>query len=156
MEIKPLKGNVVERQIVALGRRMFEESRFARLGFSDPLATAYARRMLSDPMHISLGAFHRPEMAQAQLVGLAVGVCGVVLPFSAAVVAQEHLLYIAPEFRSGGLARQLIFAFADEARARGARDLMFSNGTGVEPERVGRLFESCGLSRVGGLYVKEW
>lgn len=151
MEIKPLKGNVVERQIVALGRRMFEESRFARLGFSDPLATAYARRMLSDPMHISLGLFDGRELA-----GLAVGACGVVLPFSAAVVAQEHLLYIAPECRSSGGARPLIQAFSEEARGRGARDLMFSNGTGVEPERVGRLFESCGLSRVGGLYVKEW
>lgn len=151
MNLKPLHAAATSEQIVALGREMSMESRFARLGYDGGMAAAHARRMLTDLAYIGFGLF----TADDELVGMVSGACGVHLPFTRAIVAHQQLLYIAPEHRAPWQAAKLIHAFIAEARERGARDITFSNGTGYEPERVGKLFEICGLSRVGGLYVME-
>lgn len=150
MTIHELRVAATHQQISALGQRMFAESRFSRLGFDHGLAEGYAQRILSDPVYISYGSFIGGE-----LVGMVVGICGATLPFSASIVAHEHLLFVAPEHRTPWLAAKLIQAFVTESKRRGARDITFSNGTGYEPDRVGKLFEVCGLARVGGLYVLE-
>ena len=148
--ILPLRGNAMPEQIVALGREMTMESRFARLGYVDELATAHAQRMLTEPQFIGFGIF-----IDAGLVGFISGVCGAFLPWTRAIVAHQHLLFISRAHRAPRLACRLVEMFLEEARARGSLDDSFSNGTGYEPERVGKLFEICGLSRVGGLYVRE-
>lgn len=148
--IGPLRGYATVSQIVELGREMAMESRFARLGYDLPKANDHALRMLTDPSFIGFGAFEG-----AALVGFVSGVCGEYLPFSRAVVSHQQLLYITPAHRGPWLAAKLIQAFLGEASARRSLDDTFSNGTGYEPERVGKLFEICGLSRVGGLYVRE-
>lgn len=137
--------------IVELGRRMCAESRFDRLGYDDDLAEGFALRILQDPAMIGLGYFD----TLGNLLGMVVGLCGATLPFSRSVVAHEHLLFIDKPHRAPHAAAKLIYAFLDEARLRGARDITFSNGTGYEPDRVGKLFEICGGTRVGGLYVWE-
>lgn len=149
--IRPLRDNATSDQIVALGREMTAESRFARLGYDDVLAAAHAQRMLTDLHFVGFGLFTDAN----DLVGFISGVCGVFLPWTRALVAHQQLLFIAQAHRAPFIAARLIQAFIDDARARGARDITFSNGTGYEPERVGKLFEICGLSRVGGLYVLE-
>ena len=148
--IRPLHGHVTPDQIVALGREMTAESRFSRLGYEDDLAAAHARRMLGEPHFIGFGSFNGEV-----LTGFISGVCGPFLPWTPAVVAHQHLLFVAPHHRAPWIGAKLVHAFISEARARGARDITMSNGTGYEPERVGKLFEICGLSRVGGLYVME-
>jgi GNAT superfamily N-acetyltransferase len=148
--IRSLRAFATSAQVVTLGREMAMESRFARLGYDDERAAAHALRMLTDPAYIGYGVFEGGD-----LVGFISGTCGRHLPFSDAIVAHQQLLFISPSHRAPFLAARLIQAFIADARARGARDITFSNGTGYEPERVGKLFEICGLSRVGGLYVME-
>lgn len=148
--ILPLRGHATVLQIVDLGREMAMESRFARLGYDLHKAADHATRMLIDPSFIGFGVFE-----SGNLVGFISGVCGEHLPFSRAVVSHQQLLYIQPAHRGPWLAARLIQAFLEEASARRSVDDTFSNGTGYEPERVGKLFEICGLSRVGGLYVRE-
>lgn len=145
-----LRVAATDKQIVDIGRRMFDESRFSRLGFDADIALSYARRILSDPMCVGFGIFHA-----GALIGFITGICGATLPFTSAVVANQHLLYVLPEHRSTWAGPRLIRAFIHETQRRGARDITFSNGTGYEPDRVGKLFEVCGLARVGGLYVLE-
>lgn len=149
--IRSLRAFATSAQVVALGREMATESRFARLGYDDERAAAHALRMLTDPAYIGYGVF----TPGGDLVGFISGACGKHLPFSSAIVAHQHLLFISEPHRAPFVAARLIQAFIVDARARGARDITFSNGTGYEPERVGKLFEICGLSRVGGLYVME-
>lgn len=148
--ILPLRGNASVLQIVDLGREMAMESRFARLGYDLQKAAGHAHRMLTDPTFIGFGLFEGGD-----LVGFISGTCGEHLPFSRAVVSNQQLLYITPAHRGPWLAAKLIQAFLDEASARRSLDDTFSNGTGYEPERVGKLFEICGLSRIGGLYARE-
>lgn len=150
MEIKPLKGNTDIDSIVELGKVMFYESRFARLGFDEEKARKYARNMLESGLLVCFGAFF-----DGKLGGMVVGICGDTLPFTSAVVANEHLLFVTPEHRNSSAATRLGKAFLAETLKLGSKDTTFSNGTGYQPIRVGRMFESWGLSQVGGLYVKE-
>jgi len=133
-----------------LGRAMFEESRYARLGFDAERAFAYAQALLASPTSLAAGAFLGTD-----LVGLVAGSCGRVLPFTSAMAAAQHLLYVDPAHRDAGAARGLLCGFVEETLSRGARDVTVTNATGVASERAERLFESCGLARVGGIYVKE-
>jgi GNAT superfamily N-acetyltransferase len=119
-------------------------------GFDADLAATYARRICSDPVAVGSGAFDG-----AALVGFITGICGATLPFTRSVVAIQHLLYVTPPHRRQWLAGKLVWSFIDEARARGARDITMSTGTGCEPEAVGKLFEICRLAHVGGIYVME-
>ena len=151
MTILELRGAASPEQVVSLGLEMAMESRYARLGYDDEMAGGHARRMLSDPAFIGYGCFDD----DGSLFGFVSGVCGSFLPFTRAIAARQQLLYIAPNQRSPWLAAKLVQTFIDEAKRRGAVDIMFENGTGYEPDRVGKLFEICGLSRVGGLYVME-
>lgn len=148
--IKPLHAGATPEQIVALGREMTMESRYARMGYDDALATEHAMRMLS-LYAIGFGVFTE----DGELVGFISGTCGAFLPWTRAVVARQQLLYIAPQHRAPWLAAKLIQAFVAEARERGAVDIVLENGTGYEPDRVGKLFEICGGRPVGGLYAWE-
>jgi GNAT superfamily N-acetyltransferase len=146
-----LRVSATAQQILDLGREMTMESRFARLGFDETLARAFAEKILALPAVIGYGLI-TPE---GELVGMIVGTCSAALPWTDAMVAQQTLLYITPRQRSPWQAAKLIETFVEEAKRRGARDITFSNGTGYQPERVGKLFEICGLPRIGGLYALE-
>lgn len=143
----PLPGHASVSDIILLGERMFKESRFSKLEFSFEKAKRYAFDVLTNPEYISVGAFFKRE-----LVGMILGDCGDVLPFTHDSVATEHLLYVDPGFREVRVAFTLIQQFIAQAKERGAKDIIFSNGTGYEPERVGKLFERCGMTKVGGIY----
>lgn len=134
-------------EVTLLGIEMFRESRYSRLGFAVEKANRYAEELLRSEDHIAVGAFDGD-----QLVGMCVGDFGRVLPFSHAPVAIQHLFYLLPDYRGGNTAELMAKMFIHEARVRGAQDVVFSNGTGYEPEAVGRLFEHCGLRRIGGVY----
>lgn len=150
IEIAPLRGRATVGNVAALGHTMFSESRFAVLGFSVDKAIAYADKIVNDPLFVSIGAFEGES-----LVGMCVGICGNILPFSCSTVSTQHLFYILQEHRGGKTAYALVNAFIEESAKRGAKDVMFSNGTGYEPEKVDRLYKFCGLSPVGGVYCLE-
>lgn len=150
MNIRPLHAGATVAQIVALGREMTMESRYGRLGYEDEMAAMHATRMLSLD-YIGFGAF----TDSGDLVGFISGVCGAFLPWTRAIAARQQLLYITPPHRAPWLAAKLIKAFVDEAKRRGALDIVMENGTGYQPARVGKLFEICGGAPVGGLYAWE-
>lgn len=147
LEIKPLQGNVSPDALLGLARLMIAESRFARLGVDETRLHFHIVDILTQPQSLAFGAFDL-----GVLCGMAIGVCGTILPFTSAVVATEHYLFLTPAYRGGREAGKLVHAFIQEARARGAQDVVLSNGYGGDPDKVGKLFERCGLTRIGGIY----
>lgn len=150
LEIQPLKGTVTREELIALAELMIGESRFAFLGVDEDRLFFHVDSILTNPESLAFGAFDL-----GVLCGMAIGVCGKVLPFTSAVVATEHYLYLKPQYRGGKDAWPLIRAFIAEARQRGARDVIFSNGFGGDPTKVEKLFEKCGLVRVGSIFTLE-
>lgn len=147
LEIKPLQGNVTPEELLVLARAMIAESRFARLGVDEDKLFYHVSTILTDTHSLAFGAFDN-----GVLCGMAIGVCGDVLPFSGAIVATEHYLFLSPNYRGSREGAALVHAFVVEARRRGAQDVVLSNGYGGDPDKVGKLFERCGLTRIGGIY----
>lgn len=148
LEIKPLQGNVSREELMAMAQLMFSESRFAHLGVDNDKLFFHVDDVLSNPKSLAFGAFEH-----GILCGMAIGICGDVLPFTSSIVATEHYLYLRPEYRGGKEAWKLIKAFIVGAKHLGARDVVFSNGFGGDPAKVEKLFERCGLSRVGSIFT---
>jgi GNAT superfamily N-acetyltransferase len=75
--------------------------------------------------------------------------------FGPAKYAFEWLLYVKPEARGSSEAPVLAKAYVVRAKELGAIDVHIENTTGVEVERVERLFTKLGFARVGGNFVME-
>lgn len=148
LEIKPLVGEEFHDQLAVLARKMLEESRFAPLGCDEDRLFFHLSTILTSPQSLAFGAFDNEV-----LCGMAIGICGAVLPFSAAIVATEHYLFLLPTYRGAREGAALLGAFVEEARRRGAKDIVLSNGYGGDPDKIGKLFERCGAVRIGGIYT---
>lgn len=148
LEIKPLQGNVTTEELTVLARLMIAESRFSRLGVDRDKLFFHVSDILANERSLAFGAF-----GLGVLYGMAIGVCGAVLPFTSSIVATEHYLYVVPEHRGGTAAPALVNAFIQEAIKRGARDVVLSNGFGGDAVKAERLFERCGLQRVGSIFT---
>lgn len=150
IEVRVVKDTELLGEILELGEAMFEESRFSHLDFDVELAYKYGLAWMVGEEYLFIGAFEG-----GQLVGMIAGECGAVLPFSSSIISNEHIFYVKPEFRGTKAAPKLIRVYVEESLRRGAKDIVFTNGTGYQPEKVGQLFEACGLKQVGGLYILE-
>lgn len=148
LEIKPLQGAVTTEELLQVAHLMFSESRFANLGVAEDKLFLHVHDILTNPQWLAFGAFEK-----GVLCGMVIGLCGAVLPFSSAVVATEHYLYLRQEYRGGKESWALVKAFIAGAKHRGAKDVIFSNGYGGDPTKVERLFEKCGLIRIGSIFT---
>lgn len=145
--IREMQGIVTQDQLMDMAEAMVADSRFARLGLDRGKLYQHVRQILTTDNFLALGGFK-----DGVLSGMCIGVCGKVLPFTQAKVATQHYLYVSPDHRGTDLAVRLVYGFISAAKHRGAQDVVFSNGYGGGPEKVGRLYEKCGLKLLGGVY----
>lgn len=72
--------------------------------------------------------------------------------FGTEPVANDYALFLAPEHRKGRLAVRLISEYIQQAKAKGAVQIMLANSTGVQIEGVARLYEAMGFEKRGYVY----
>jgi GNAT superfamily N-acetyltransferase len=70
-------------------------------------------------------------------------------------IASDNLLFVDRQHRGTLAAVRLLRAFRKWAAARGARELCLGISTVVDAERIGKLYERMGLSRVGAIYKQR-
>lgn len=66
----------------------------------------------------------------------------------------DYALFIRPDKRAGRLAIRLIAEAFKQAKEKGAVEALLTNSTGVQPERVEKLYQYMEMTRVGGMYFK--
>lgn len=134
--------------LVALGRDMHAASRYRVLPFdAEKLSELLLVLITEGTMGIVLVAEDG-----GRIVGVMLGMCN---PFwmSAAMVATDLALYVAPETRSLGVAKALACHFREEAIQRGAVLVQVGSTTG-QPG-VGDLYQSIGFKPVGEVLAWE-
>ena len=62
------------------------------------------------------------------------------------MVAEVKRMYVAPEFRGHGVAKALVRALEDNARAAGRKQMWLETGD-LQPEAI-VLYETCGYQRI--------
>ncbi|HEY4117563.1 MAG TPA: GNAT family N-acetyltransferase [Byssovorax sp.] len=132
--------------VVALARRMHAEGAYAFLPFD---ATKVAASVVAS------AALADRYAAIAVRGGVIVGFLGGALttyPFCNERLAHDVGFYVAPEARASSAAVRLIQAFRAWAVEQGAREVSLGVSSGVEVDRIERLYTRLGFRRMGGVY----
>lgn len=73
-------------------------------------------------------------------------------PWNPAMVASDFLFYVVPEKRGTMLGYRLVKAYRDWAQSMSCVETRLSIASGINEERVGRMFERLGFERFGTVY----
>jgi GNAT superfamily N-acetyltransferase len=125
---------------------MHAESKYRCYDF-DPLKLA---NTISELIELDRGIAIVAEL-QGQIVG---GLIGYLAEhyFGNDLAAYGLALFIHAEHRNGMVGPRLIKQYVEQARNKGASEIVFANTTGYEKERVGRLFERLGFNHDGYVF----
>jgi hypothetical protein len=135
-------------QVLALGQRLHELSRFSFL----PFEPARVRRLfdlhIAQPRKRCGFIAHRGSVSVGILAGRVE-----TYTFCDELVASDEIFFVDPARCGGWAAVRLFKAFRSWAVEVGARELHLATATGIEPERTGRFFGHFDLRPIGALYA---
>lgn len=136
-------------QVYALAERAYLEARYNRHPLRKEKFARLAELAENQPDSVVLLVAENG----GKLVGF---MCGIVTEhyFADMVYATNLALYVTPEARGSHACLNLLRLFEQEARARGASEIMLGVTSGVQQERTARLYNALGYETVGALTVK--
>lgn len=134
--------------MVDLGRSMHLESIYAPFDYDTAKVADLIAALITTRFGIALVAEDN-----GQIIG---GFIGSIQPhwFGGDTCASDFALFVHPDHRTSITGLKLIKRYIQEAQAKGAKQIMLANSTGVASDRVAQLFESLGFKRRG--YVFEY
>lgn len=129
--------------LVALGRLMHQESVYRTYALDVEKLALLLKHLLDEAAGIVLVA-----ESSGAIVG---GFVGMVVEhwFGLTKQAVDLALFMEPSHRGGRTAFRLLNAYVEEAKNRGADQIVMANSTGVDMERVADLFEAVGFEKTG-------
>ena len=147
IQIEPMTdSNAVD--VLRLGSVMHRTSTFADMRYSGEELAEFLQAMLDLP---HLQGF----LAVQGLRTVGFILCGVNKSFFGPdLVASEFALYVDPESRGAGVAKQLVQSYVDWAIAKGARRVNAGNSAGTPDEAYVSLMEGVGFTKTGSQLYK--
>lgn len=142
--------------IMALGARMHQESRFRIYPAHVDKSRASIEKLINNPLvGCVLLARNHAGIAVGMLAGYVVDYF-----FSDALVAQDSYFFVAPEYRGSSAALKLLIAFRRWAENRNASELCINMSVDVDQERFNRFmthlgFRNCGSNFTTPLTVRQ-
>lgn len=136
-------------QIMRLAREMHAETSFRTLTFDEAKA---ATEVMSNIMNPDVFACVAEDRGQI------VGIVSAFLSqpyFSQDIVAYDHIWYVGKEARGTFVGPRLLKLLAEWAGLCRAKAVFVTLGSDVSQERVGKMVERLGYSRLGGYYRKD-
>lgn len=148
----PVRDAVLDdlENLIALSRRMHEESNFRSLSFSDP----NLRQSLAGAMHRKDMFFFGIYEINNHIVGYLLGVLQKPF-FTTDTIASDMMFFVDQLYRGSPAALKLWQSFRDWAREKGACEIRQGVTTGLAPERTDRFFRKIGMESTGQNYRLE-
>jgi GNAT superfamily N-acetyltransferase len=135
--------------LMALGRRMHQESRFKVYPMNEAKTRASMEKLVSNPLAgCILLARNEAGAAVGMLAGYVVDYF-----FSDALVAQDSYFFVAPEHRGSSAALKLLIAFRRWAENRNASELCINMSVDVDQERFNRFMAHLGFRNCGSNFM---
>lgn len=127
--------------IKELGRLMHEETVFSRLSYDPDKLYGFALELNEHPDGLVFVDDKSVLLAQ-------------VYPhiYTDELVAVDQMLYVHPDYRRFGIARDLVNKYVKWAEEKGAKMIMMGSSTGFDGAE--EFFSSCGFERIGGNYLR--
>lgn len=132
--------------VISLGGRMHEESQFGALTYAPEKVAKKCARSVSDPDMLALVA-----EKDGEIVGM-FGAYVTPYEFGDERIAQDILVYVAPEHRGGMAFVRMIKAYVFWAKEKSAALVFLAQTTGVNQDLVANLYQRLGFTPVGGQF----
>ena len=137
-------------EVIELGARMHQESRYNRWEYDKNYCAEMAKRVLSEK-----GLFFSDiAREEGKLVGMMFGFLNRI-PFCNASAAIDLIVYVIPEKRNGRLAMKLIKDYERWARIVGAEEIQLGVSSGTNPDKVAKFYNRLGYTSYGHFLRKE-
>ncbi len=132
-------------RLMELGLEMFHESRYGELySFDTTAVRAVFLHYITDKDCLALISDNGLVLAQMQKQWFCKG-----------LMTEDRLIYVSKNHRKGLEGVRLIKAYMKWAKSLGVHEIFIGNATGINFERVGKLYEKLGFEQIGGYYVME-
>lgn len=133
---------MLEEQIYNLLLEMHEETFFKVLEVDKNETISFIKRLLANEGFISIKGLNPVK--------------GIMLAeayphfFTHDIIAVDHVIYVTKDARKQGIAKEMVEEYIDWAKAKNAKMIMVGSSTGFDG--ADKLFESCGLKKIGANY----
>ena len=131
--------------IVAMGKRMLDESRFARYGTNEAKLRAAIVAMIGTTDKACL---FLAERSTGEIAGMLAGYVTDYF-FCDAIVAQDRWFYVAPEHRGSSAAVKLLMTFRQWAQNRKADEFSINMSVGIDMGRFNKFMTHLGFGCCG-------
>jgi GNAT superfamily N-acetyltransferase len=131
--------------LLALGRAMHAESWYGYIEFDEQKIFNVLTQLIDG------AGFAEVYEAGGEVHG---GMLGMVseMWFCTALIATDLGLFMQPGKRGGIAATRLVNRFVEWAGSKGAVEVSLGISTGIAIKETGKLYETLGLTHVGGIY----
>ena len=136
-------------EMIGLGAEMHQESRYKNLDFNPARLIALGDAILANP------EMYCAKVAEVD--GLIVGmIIGYAVPhfFGEDFTSGDLAVYVDKVYRKGMIGVRLIKAYDEWCTNRGVREPVLGVSAGINPERVGALYERLGYTEKYVIYKK--
>lgn len=136
-------------KLIEIGLMCHQESEYSVMSFSANKCIALCERIITEPQMLGM-----VTVKDSEITGVLVA-AAIPAYFSDEINTSDLLVYVPPEYRGTRAFYLLCVSYIGWARTKGARLIFLRNTTGIEADKVGRLYERMGFSQVGGIYRME-
>jgi GNAT superfamily N-acetyltransferase len=133
--------------IMALGRRLHQESRFSNLPYNEERCWMVLQNTLEHPDKYFI-AFDEEYHGFILMVMTEEF-------FSGTKWSGDRCLYVAPEHRGGSLVVRLLDEAYKWSKEHGAEEMVILHNTGINTDTAPKLFNKLGFDMKGYIFVRE-
>lgn len=137
--------------LIAMGRQMHVQSRYAWMAFSSDRLWKFLERIIPSKQHCVIVAADSDTTLGMPLSGVLMASTHL-YPFSSDAMAQMDYLYVAPARRGSPIAMKMLAGFRRWANNREVAEIVIANQFGVNQVATGKLLNRLGIPAVGGLH----
>ena len=132
-----------------MGRKAHEESEYNVMSFNPDKCVQLCEQIINLPVMLGVVTLKDDIITGV----LAAGVHPAY--FSDELTSSDLLVYVLPEHRGSRAFYMLCIFYVSWARSKGARLIFLRNSTGIEPAKIGKLYERMGFEHIGDIYRME-
>ena len=136
-------------QLLKLGEDLHLESEYRDLEFN-------AMKCLNMFNHMLSGATYKIFICEDKTGLCGMMACECYAPyFSHEMVAGEHLIYVKPEKRNTRAFYKLVNVFLEWALSKDVKMLYLKTSSGINSDKIDKMYKKLGFARVGGIYRRK-
>lgn len=129
-------------------RDMWHETRYSRFKYNGEKILDLIFKLITTPRGIAIVSDNDG------IDGVFLGVIGEQF-FADGLQSSDFIQYVSSDSRGKGIGKSLINEYIKQAKERGVDDICIGSSSGINVERIGKMYEKLGFSMIGTTHALE-